>query len=1046
MGLLSIGHLKRVIRPGAVCGLVWLVGVAEAWGQDATITGLVTSTAGGPLQGASVSVGGRYTAVTGPTGTYTLTIPASFLSAKTASLTARMIGHRPVTREIRLVPGRQQQDFILETDPLHLEDLVVTGVSSEMSTRKLPFSVGVVSGEELQQVPGVTALEALAGRVAGVNMLQNSGVPGAPPAIRIRGYTSIYTTPQPPLLIVDGTITRMTLSDISSEDIEKVEVLKGAAATSYYGSDAANGVIQIFTRRGTSLADGKLMATARFEGGTGFVTRLPPTSQHHYYQLDSTGQFVRAQDGTRIAEDGLIQDNPYPVYYDHNGQVFRNAGFYTASLSLSQRKGNTSFAASFQHTSNEGPIVLVGGFQRQNYRINIDQGLTPRVDLSLNMFYGQSRSDGQENAGVQAAWDLTYLEPHVDIMEPNADGTPYNNVLPDRTNFRVYNPLYDLTNIQSATERQRFTGGGRLRWRTTNWLTLEGQYNYDNEGSQRRNETKFGYINNINGDVLSGNLNRSALSARNYNTGLTATGVWSWRSVVNTTRLAFVYEDQRRTEQAAYASGMIVGAVPSFGGADPSLTSATSAEYVIKAQNFFGVTTFDIRDRYILDALVRRDGSSLFGEQNRYATYFRVSGAWRVTEDVRIPGLDELRLRSSYGTAGLRPGFDYQYELLAAQGGTFVKQSLGNTLLKPAHSGEFEIGTNMTFGHNRYSLEYNYSRKETRDQMVQQNLHAVSGFQTQWVNAGTLLTKTHELAVGMQPIQRRTLSLTVNLTADRMRSVITEWPLPDQRNLFGWYRAGQDLGVVTGRRFAHTINDLYDDPAKKAESGPGQHWSPDSVLVNELGDVVRRSGWRTPGEQPIQYLTCADPPACTRTTGTVVLGRTDPDFTLSLTSTVTWKRLALTGLVYWWQGGLIYNNDRAQAVWGERDAMLDQSAKPPEERKPVTYYSAYYNVGDEPWLEPGTFVKIRELAVNYTFVRRELRAVGLGMLNDLRLGVSGRNLFTFTKFSGWDPEVGGGLAWDGGFKAGSEDPFRVRVQDLSYPNPRMVTVTVEIAF
>ena len=1043
MGLLCSGHLKRVLRPGAVWGLVSLSGTTMAWGQDATITGAVTSAAG-PLLGASVSVGGRFTAVTGPSGRYTLTIPASFLSTKTGNLTARMIGHRPVTREIRLVPGSQQQDFMLETDPLHLEELVVTGVSDSMSTLKLPFSVGVVSGEELQQVPGVTALEALAGRVAGVSVMQSTGIPGAAPAIRIRGYTSIYTTPQPPLLILDGTITRMTLSDISSEDIERVEVLKGAAATSYYGSDAANGVIQVFTRRGTSLADGKLLATARFEAGTGFITGRPPTSLHHFYQLDSAGQFLRAPDGTRIAEDDLIQDNPYPVYYDQVSQVFRNAGFYTASLSVSQRKGNTSFAASFQQTSNEGVIELTGGFQRQNYRINLDQGLGQRVDLSLNFFYGRSRSDGQENAGAKVSWDLLYLEPHMDITQPNADGTPYNNQLVDASNIGTYNPLYDLANIRSTNDRDRFTGGGRLRWRTTNWLTLEGQYHFDSEGSRRFDTAKHGYIN-PNGDLLDGWLTRSSLMGQNYNVGLTATGTWSWRTVRNTTRMAFIYEDQSRVEQAADGGRTFVGGVTSFAAEDPSTTTAASAEYAIKTQDYFAVTTFDIRDRYILDALVRRDGSSLFGEASRYAPYFRVSGAWRVTEDFRIPGLDELRVRASYGTAGLRPGFDYQYELLAKQGNTFVKQSLGNTLLKPAHSGEFEVGTNLTFGHSRYSLEYNYSHKETQDQMVQRNLPAVSGFETQWVNAGTLVTKTHELALGIQAVQRRDLGLTLNLTGDRMRSVITEWPLPDQRTFWGWNRAGQDLGRVNGWRFAHTVDELYDDPAKKAESGPGQYWSPDSVMVNEMGHVVRRSGWRTVAEKPIIYTTCANPPECTQSTNSVLLGRTDPDFTVSLTGTVTWKRLALTALVYWWQGGNIYNGDRWNAFRGQRDVMLDQSSKPLEERKPATYFGEY-GTADEPILEPATFVKIRELNVNYTFVRRQLQAVGLGMLNELRLGIAGRNLFTFTRFSGWDPEVGGGQTWDGGLRTSTEDPYRVRMQSSTYPLARTVTAIVEIAF
>jgi TonB-linked SusC/RagA family outer membrane protein len=1033
-------------RTAVALPLAVLLGTGPASAQEVVISGRVTGLGGAPLAGATVALAGRPAATTGPAGTYTLTFRVPAAPGATGTLVARMIGYRPSSREIRLVAGPQQQDFVLESDALHLEEVVVTGVSDAMSTKKLPFSVGVVRAEDIQAVPGVTALEAMAGRVSGVNLLQGSGVPGAPPAIRIRGYTSIYDTPQPPLLIIDGTITRMTLSDISAEDIARIEVLKGPAATSYYGSDAANGVIQIFTRRGTSQPDGKLTAIARFEGGTSFVSQRPRLSRHHNYQLDDNGEFLRAPDGTRIAEADLIMDNPYPVYYDHYGMVLQSGQFYTGSLSLSQRKGNTSFYGSFQQTVNEGQYVMKDGFTRQNARLNLDQALLPGLDLSLNMFYGRSRSDGQEMAAAWGNSDLLSLEPHMDILAPNQDGTPYNNQLQDASNIGVYNPLYDMGMSTSTNDRQRFTGGGRLRWQALPWLSLEGQFSYDNEASQRFDEMKHGYIN-YNGDILDGWMTRSGLSGTNYNTGVTATGSWTWKRLRNTSRAAFIYEDQQRTELAGDGGRYIISNVSSFAGTDPAANKAVSANYAIRTQNFYAVTTFDLADRYILDALVRRDGSSLFGEEHRYSTWFRVSGAWRVTEDFRIPGVEELRLRSSYGTAGLRPGFDYQYELLYPEGGAFVKRSLGNPELRPAASAEFEVGANLTLPGGRSAFEYNYSRKETRDQMVRQNLPAVSGFTTQWVNAGTLLTKTHEVTVALQPILKRDLSLGLNVTADRMRSVITEWPLPDQREWFGWYRAGQDQGVFAGIRFAHSIKELYDDPVKKAKSGPGQSWSPDSVLVNELGHVVRRSAWRTTAEKPIIYATCGNPPECTQSDQIVDLGRLDPDFTLNLTATFTWKRLALGGLVYWWQGGQIYNAEVATAIRNSRGGLQDQSGRPAEERKPNSYF---VDIGlvDEPLLEPGTFVKIRELSVNYTFTRRELRTVGLGLLNEVRVGLAGRNLFTFTGFTGWDPEVGGGgSTFNLGYRPSTSDPFRVRGQNSeTYPIPRTVTATVEVAF
>lgn len=1015
-----------------VCGLcLSLTRAASA--QDAVISGRVTGVAGIALPGVTVSLNPALSAVTGPSGAYILTVPAASARGQVGTLVARAIGYRSVTREIPLTSGSQRQDFVLQADPLHLDDIVVTGTSDAMSTRKLPFSVGVVREEDLQQVPGVTALDALQGRVAGVSMTPLSGVPGEAPAIRIRGHTSIYQSRAGPLLIIDGVITRGTLSDIAADDIERVEVLKGAAATSYYGSDAANGVIQIFTRRGTGLADGKLRVTTRVEGGTSFITKRWPSNEAHWFQLDAAGQFVRAADGSRIPEDDRIADNSYPVYFDHQAQVLKPRGFLTAYVSLGQRKGNTSFTASFQHTRESGPIVLTDGFGRQNYRINLDQELSPRLDLSLNAFFGRSRSDGQTFAGVNMVWDLIYIEPHIDITQPNPDGSPYVAKLPDNQG-RSYNPLYDLNLIKSTTDRQRATGGGRLRWRPDSWLTLEGQYNYDAEESHHRTVIPFGYLDPFLGP-LPGSLDRNSATVRRQNLGATATGTWRWGRFSNTTRLAAVSESQHNTNDNEHAGGFIIPGVQHFSAADPTKLSTNSSESSIKSLDLFAVTTFDYRDRYILDALVRRDGSSLFGSANRWSTYFRVSGAWRLTEDFPLRGVDDLRLRASYGTAGLRPGFDYQYEVLSSEGGVITKSTLGNRRLRPAHSTELEVGANLAFGGNRYSLEYSFSRKHTRDQIVQQNLPAVSGFSKQWVNAGALLSKTHELTFGAQLVQRRDFSLSLTLAADRTRAVVTEWPLPTDFSI----KVGRDISTWVGSRFVRRVADLYDDPAKATLSGAGQAWSPDSVLVNEEGYVVRRSTWRTLAERPIAYAICSNPPVCTSSTLNVELGRAEPDFRANLATVVTWKRWAVTSLFAWWQGGKIYNETRRMQVFSLRDPIVDQRGKPPEARKPVTYYQAFLGP-TEPWLESGSFVKLRELSLSYTFDRPQLRGLGLEALNQVRVGFAGRNLFTFTRFSGWDPEVGG-TVFDG-----NADPFIRRSADLQYPQFRTLTATLEIAF
>src|SRR5712691_10517538 len=234
----------------------------EAQAQSAVITGKVTGRAGEPLGGVIVAIDELRTAVaTTTSGTYTLTVAPEKTKRQTVTLRARYIGYKPEAKQITLTPGTQTQDLELEFDPLQLEAVVVTGVAEATEAKKLTFAVGHVDASQLNQAPAVSALGALEGKVAGVRLIQGSGAPGSEPAIRLRGATAI-TTPsscpsQPcastnasgPLIVVDGTISHNTLADISSEDIERIEVVKGAAASSLYGSNAANGVIQVFTNR-----------------------------------------------------------------------------------------------------------------------------------------------------------------------------------------------------------------------------------------------------------------------------------------------------------------------------------------------------------------------------------------------------------------------------------------------------------------------------------------------------------------------------------------------------------------------------------------------------------------------------------------------------------------------------------------------------------------------------------------------------------------------------------------------------------------------------
>jgi TonB-linked SusC/RagA family outer membrane protein len=1035
--------------------------------QGAVITGRVTTEQGDPLGGASVVVGNtNLGAATAANGTYTIAISANGVRGQEVVLTARYIGRKPVSRTITLSAGAQEQNFQLASDPLRLDEVVVTGVGEAIARKKLSFTVGVVNDSQLQAVPGSSALVALEGKVSAVRLVPTSSQPGGEVSIRLRGATSIGGR-QDPLYIVDGVISPFGLADVSSNDVERVEVVKGAAASSLYGSSGANGVVQVFTKRGHSLPDGVLRVTTRIEGGINNMPRRLEFSHHTAFAQDASGNYI-LRNGNRTVKADQIANNPFPVYYDHWDALVDRGAFWTGYVSVGQRRGTTNFSASFDNTKNNGVVVALGGYDRKNFRLNLDQQMRSNVDASFSAFYGTSTNGRAAEGQTGPFFGLMFLQPDVNMQAPcAADATgglaniPFCPKVPlsgDVAND--FNPLYELHNRKINQDRNRFTGSGRMRWRMLDWLSAEGSFGYDQESQSYSDLTPFGYFTS-SGSKTPGSLFKSATNNWQYNTGITVTSVRHVGSLfTNTTRVGVSYELQQNKFLSTGAGNLIVGRVPEFAGANPSTLTSGSRDETFKTQSYLAMTTFDIKDRYILDGLVRRDGSSLFGPESRWSNYFRASVSWRVTQDVRIPGVEEMRLRASYGTAGLRPNFDDQYEVLGVNLGGFTEQVLGNPHLRPAQSGELELGTNIDFAGGRLSAEYTYAQKKTTDQLLLVTLPATAGFQSQWQNTGALRAKTHELTLQVRAINTPSTALTLNIVGDRTRMLITQWDIPER--LYGFEQMpaafflgrNSSLGVLYGDHWVRNVDELYDDPAKAALRTTT--WSPDSVMINEEGYLVRKNQYGTPNERAIKYAFCKIKRAdgsCAVTSNTVKIGDVNPDFNMSFGFTLSHRRLVLSALLDWQKGGNLYNGTRQWALQATRDHVQDQFGKPANAatcgvvsdpmpacpQKALGYYGVGFYNGLSPndyFVEDGSYAKLKELSLSYTLVPDQLRKIGLGGFHEVRLGFTARNLFTITNYSGLDPEVSGLFG----------DPFQVKMDWFQYPNYRTFSTTVEISF
>jgi TonB-linked SusC/RagA family outer membrane protein len=1020
-----------------LCG----AGFREASAQ-ATLTGKVVNEQGAPLMGASVSIPSLGVGTTtNDRGTYLLNVSERQAQSQQVVVTARFIGYSPQQQPVTLTSGSHVMDFTLKSDPFRLEGMIVTGVAESTSVKKLSFSVAQVTSDQVKDVPAANPIAALAGKVAGAKIELGVGNPGANPAIRLRGSTNLTVGASAPLIIVDGVIlkdvNRNSISDIDAQDIESIEVLKGAAASSFYGSDAANGVINITMKRGRNLPDNHVSVTARTEYGQSGIPHWISLNHSHDYVLNSDGT-IELVKGSRVVETDQIADNPYPssgpgAWRNQLKTWLGNNNYYNNDVQVGLRRGNTNFNSSFSTDHNGGILPFRDGQYKQNARMNVDQGLGDKVDLSGSFTYGLQRND--YNPTSSAGWfELLQAPPDVDLAHPNGDNDVlYDPAIPAYAspNARA-NPLYQLANEQYRLRRERILGSAALRYRPFQWLRLEGNYGTDRLNEQSQTYDFRGYLNEA-GNPGDGSLTKAARSNVSWNSQLRATASKLFFSkVLSTTSAAYQLENSHFDQFSAGGTQLNVTNVLDLAALDPTQLTLNSDIQDQRTIDYMASQSFDIKDRYILDGLYRRDGSSLFGPNNRWADFYRISGAYRISEDFHIPGFQELKIRAARGTAGLRPRFLDQYEYYNVSGGQITKSQLGNKNLKPAILTENEYGINSSFL-DRFDLELVFADRNTKGAFldVPLSLAQSGGFTSQIQNAADVGSKSFEVSLQARVIDRPNYGYNISITGDHTTQRILSMNRAPFRvaadnsqgqNVF-YYAAGQPLGIIYGTRFVHTFAQLKENPAfaNAVES---------DYVVNPLGYLVPVSTRGTSKEQPIVYV---DGSGQTN----FVIGNVNPDFNFGFANDFHVGPFNIHALFDGQKGGQIYNFSKQWMFQDLRSGDIDQSGKDASQKVAQPFYSAgLYNGlnADEYFVEDGSYIKLRELSVAYNLAPRFVQKIAFGRATGARIALVGRNLYTWTHYSGFDPDV----------TAGSD--FNYRIDGFRYPNFRTITGQFEIQF
>jgi TonB-linked SusC/RagA family outer membrane protein len=983
-------------------------------------------------------VGTTFSGITNDEGEYLIAgVPAGLYT-----LTALRLGFADASRENVAVTdgGTVVVDFEMRTSALSIEGLVVTGLADPTSARRVAFTVGRVSGENLQ-VPPANTVAAIAGKIAGVSAI-TPAQPGAGINIVLRTPTSINRS-NTPLIVVDGVILASTFgrstTDLSSLDIESIEVVKGAAAASLYGSRAANGVIQIKTRRGTTGAGGGAgtQVTVRSEFGVNQLNRKIDLASHHQYLTNSQGDYVDAQGTVVEREQRVLRpaserylDVPYkdPVY-DHVEQFFDPGAFYINSVTLARSSDETNFFASFGNHNITGVVLDHGGYQRNDLRLNLDHRLGANLQFSFSGYHMRSE---REELPSETFFQLVQQAPDVDLLIRDDDGTKY--IFEPDPQGVTPNPLYELVTTRDDEDRARTLASMDLRWSPVGWFNLDGNASYDR--SDRLTSFYFprGRKTNISswqdGVVDRGNGLTTAINA-----SLQAQFIKAWGDIAGRLTLRGLVEKEDYEFFSARISGLTVEGVPDLNAGSIATVGGSTQE--ITAQGFFALANFDYQGRYIGDVLVRRDGSSLFGPEERWHTYYRGSAAWRMAEEHwwSIDAIDEFKLRYSIGTAGGRPSYSDRFETYGfTTGGGLVKQTLGNRFLKPERATEQEFGIDAIIN-NRYSVQLSHARVTTEDQLVLVPLAAGFGFSSQWQNAGTVKGTTWEATIEAAVIDRPDLNWTLGFVADRSRHEITEF---DRRcfrtgTASAFYRcAGETLGTMYGTRFLTDLSELPEGlPANQFQVnddglvvwvGEGGSYR-DGQWGTSSADLDATYGWG----MPILQLDEGGSSAVTR------IGDSNPDFNWGLSSNVRWGNLTLYGLLSAQVGGDVYNRTNQRMYQYFRSGDTDQAGRPEELKKTTDYYSQLYaaNLINQWFVEPAGFVKLREVSVRYRMPASALtRLPGVG-IDAMTLFAIGRNLFTWSDYKGYDSEVGTPLS---------------RIDDFVYPQFRTLTAGVEIRF
>lgn len=1025
------------------------------YGQNRTISGTVKSEADDEsLIGVSVKVkeapGGT---ITDAQGRYTL-------QAKSGqTLVFSYIGFR--TLEVK-IDNQKSIDVSLREDTKMLDEVVVVGYGT-MKRSDLTGSVVSVSAEDIKKTVVTSLDQALQGRAAGVSVTQNSGAPGGGISVSIRGINSLNGNE--PLYVIDGVaISGQTgnntsvLSSINPSDIVSMEILKDASATAIYGSRASNGVVLITTRQGEA---GKTRLS--YEGYVGvqqLPNRLDVLNLREYAEYQNLRSEVLGWGAREEFKDpSLLGEGT-----NWQKEIFRSALMHNHQINITGGNENAKFSLTGGYLDQDG-IAIGSSFERFSVRMNADAKITKWLTIGLRASGSRTQQVNTVDNGDIISTAIRQL-PEVPAKNPDGSwGTQQENIY----------GTYFSNPVAEALMRENYDKGTQLYvnlfadiniWKGLSFHTeYGGSYNYNNH-YQFTPSYDYGLYNQQSSSSRNAS-NGSNYSFKNY---FTYNGKFSKHDF----SLMVGHEAQENTWEnlSGSRSDFFLNSVHELDAGDALTAKNGSSKSSGAIESYFGRFNYSFDDRYLLTATVRSDGSSNFGPNNRWGTFPSVAVAWKIKNESflkNVTAIDNLKLRLGWGAVGNQSAGSYAYGVAMASaasiwGTGFYAGNYANANLKWEETNAYNVGLDINLLGNRIEFIAEAYYKNTDNLLMQAALpDYVNGIiRAPWVNAGAMVNKGMEFTLNTVNIDNRDFFWKTGITLSFNKNEVTRL-YTETAGIQGY--VGSEtytyslVGQPVGQFYGYKVIGMF--------MNEGDFYQKDSngeFRLNDKGDriPVALPKGKSMKENEIwvgDYIfEDKDNNGVIDEKDRSFLGNPEPKFNYGINNYFSYKGFDLNIFINGVYGNKVYNSLRKsytnpmnnsgmlkEAVGIARIELIDPEAAAdisnvrvsnPTQAKVqrITANDANDNnrMSDR-FIEDGSYLRIKNIALGYTFPRSWTEKIGI---ESLRIYANVQNAFTFTKYKGYDPEIG----------AYHQNVLTRGIDYARYPSQRIYTFGLNLGF